>query len=158
MSPLSRAVHDAILNQIFRSAAALGITGPFLVRLHTGNPQAATGLYDDQFEIDTGVWTNYADAEINEDGSTAPYFTAAADGSPPDHERFIQNNATVSFGTATMNPTSADVEVTHFSLHDQSSPEKFIGSEALDVAKTINHGDPVSFPANSLKVSLQPAT
>ena len=149
--PLSTATHDTLLNQIFRGAAALAVTGPIRVHLHTADPGAA-GTAN---EVSTASWTNYAPAEILASGTTEPHFTNAADDGGG--FRATENLGAVSFGTATMDVPATTVTVTHFTIKDAAGSPLYIGGNALAASRVINDGDPVSFPTGTLRVRLGPA-
>lgn len=59
------------------------------------------------------------------------------------------NNAVVTFPT----PTGTWGNVTHFGIYDAASGGNLLFWGALTIAKTINQGDTVSFPAASLTVT-----
>jgi hypothetical protein len=145
--PLSTAFHDIILAHFFNEVAH-GVVGPTKVRLHDGDPGAA-GTAN---EVDTGDWTNYVAQDVETNLTDSPFWDVpeASTGS----FRKVVNDDVVDYGTATI---VTPVLVTHFSVFDSSGTPKFLGSAALTTPKTINNGDPVSFPAGALTIELGPA-
>lgn len=71
-------------------------------------------------------------------GRVAVTFGNPADGA-------MTNDAAVDFGEA-----GAGASVTHFALHDADAAGNMLASAALDAPKTVNAGDPVSFPVGDL--------
>lgn len=91
-------------------------------------------------EVGTGTWTNYARVAVTNNSTNFP---AASGGSK-------SNGAAVSFGTATMSPTSATVTVVGMAIYDASSAGNMLFWADLTVSKVINHNDPVQFDIGAI--------
>lgn len=142
---IDSALLDDILNQVYRGVAAPTITGPFLVSLHTGAPGTTRAN-----EVSTAVWTNYARASIAR--STGAWAAAGSDGAGG---REVSNAAIADYGTAAITGTSP--VVTHVEVWDSAGSPRRIGGIALTSSKTIDNGDPVTFPIGALEFAFAPA-
>lgn len=123
---LAAAIANAALNALCRNVAW---TQPaaFYVKLHTGDPGAA----------------GTANAAGNTTRKQAT-FAAASGGS-----------VTTSADLAWTNVPNAET-YSHVSFWDASSAGNFLGSDALDVARTVAIGDNFTIPTGSETVSLSP--
>lgn len=141
MAQLSNYAEENLLNHIVRGAA-LTMPTSWRVALFTGDPtDAASGA-----EVSTGVWTNYARITVNRDAGS--WAAAAAEGGGG---YLVDNTAIIDFGTATI--TGTPPVVTHVGFFDQAGNLWWHG--ALTVSKTINNGDPVTFPIGALDLILR---
>ena len=95
-------------------------------------------------EVSAATWTNYARVAITNNDTNFP---AASGGAKA-------NGAIIDFGTATMDPTTATVAVTHIALIDTSGSGNYLAWADLTTPKTINHGDPVTIPVGDLDITL----
>lgn len=141
-SVLAQALKQGLLNYVFRGAAAPTVTGPFVVSLHTADPGTNRAN-----EVSTGVWTNYARDSI---ARGTGQWTAAANRSADDE--FTENAEIIDFGTAAI--TGTPPVITHVEVWDSAGTPLRIAGKALTTSKTINNGDPVSFPIGNLDFDL----
>ncbi len=140
---LDNALLDDLNNQIFRNAGSPAITGPFVISLHTASPGTNRAN-----EVGTGVWTNYARTTL---ARSTGGWSASADAAG---SRRTSNAAIADFGTAAVTGTAP--VVTHLEVWDSAGTPRRIAGKALTTPKTINNGDPVSFPVDSLRHNLTP--
>lgn len=147
MSALGNYAERALLDEMFNTAQA-GLTAvtSTKVGLHTGDP-GEDGLVN---EVSTTVWTNYSRVTVNNDGGTGTYWAAA---SISGVGYLTDNVGIVDFGTATMSPTTTVLSISHISVWDQSSHLLFKGG--LDIAKNVEHQDPVQFASGSINLSMR---
>ena len=110
------------------------------MRLYTAAPSDSGG----GTEVSTGVWTNYSPAAITNNSTNWP----AASGTSP---TIKSNGVAISFGTATV--SGGPPVVTHCALWDASTGGNMLKWAALTSSKTINNGDPVSFPIGDVDVT-----
>lgn len=120
-------LENELLDHAFRNAAYTPATTVY-VALYTAAPSDAGG----GTEVSGG---GYARVAVT--------FGAAASGS-------ISNSAIVDFGTT----TGAWGTVTHFGIFDAATAGNLLAWDELTAQKTIESGDPVSFPVGDLTVSL----
>lgn len=135
MSQLSDFAEAAILNLIYRGSGSLP-AGPFEIALFTEDPgEGGAGA-----EISTAVWTNYVRPTVTRALASwsAPSASAGS--------QLIDNAAIIDFGTAAI--TGAAPVATHIGVIDESGNLWHYG--ALAEPKTINNGDPVTFPIGAL--------
>lgn len=147
MSALGNYAERALLDEMFNSAQA-GLTPVTATKigLHTASP-GEDGLLN---EVSTTSWTNYARATVNNDGGTGVYWAPA---SISGVGYITSNIGVVDFGTATMSPTTTVLGISHISVWDQSSNLLFQG--ALDIAKNVEHQDPVQFASGTINLSMR---
>lgn len=122
MANFSTYTRQAIANWLRGSAAMPAQATPY-VSLWNGDP---AGAGSDVTET------------IRPAGRVAVSFGAPADGA-------MANSSAVEFGEA-----AAGASVTHFALHDAAAAGNMLASAALADPKTVNAGDPVSFPIGDL--------
>lgn len=113
--------------------------GTVYVALFTAAPSDTGG----GTEVGTGTWTNYARVSVTNNSTNWP---AASGG-------VKSNGAAISFGTATMSPTSSTVTVVAMGIFDASTSGNLLFWSALTVSKTVNHNDTISFPTSSITIT-----
>jgi hypothetical protein len=130
-------IENEVLDHLFGGAAySPGAT--WYAALYTADPSDSGG----GTEIDTGVWTNYARVAITRNSTNFP---AASGGA-------MANGVAIDFGTASI--TGTPPVAAAMAILDASVAGNFICWADLTVDKTINDGDPVSFPIGDLDITL----
>ena len=114
--------------------------GTVYIALYTAAPSDSGG----GTEVSTGVWTNYARVAVTNNATNFP----AASGTSP---ALKSNGVAISFGTAAI--TGGPPVVTHVAIMDAASGGNQLKWGVLTSSKTINNGDPVSFPIGDLDVT-----
>lgn len=142
MSAMSDYLENKLVDQIFR-AQAFAFPATLYVGLLTAAPSDSGG----GTEVTGG---SYARAAVtaslaNFAGTQSAGSTVASTGTGGQ----TSNNATITFAT----PTASWGAVTHFGIYDAASAGNLLFWGALTIAKTINQGDTVTFPAASLSVT-----
>lgn len=142
MSAMSDYLENKLVDQIFRAQAFA-----FPATLHVGLLTAAPSDSGGGTEVTGG---SYARAAVtaslaNFAGTQGAGTTVASTGTGGQ----TSNNATITFPT----PTASWGSVTHFGIYDAASAGNLLFWGALTIAKTINQGDTVTFPAASLSVT-----
>jgi hypothetical protein len=95
-------------------------------------------------QVSTSVWTNYARVSRTNNTTNFPNATGSA--------LATKNNGTViDFGTATVSGT---IQVVGWVSFDAASAGNAFNFAMLSTPKVINNGDPVSFAANALGITL----
>ena len=122
MANFSTYTRQAIANWLRGNAAMPAQAQPY-VSLWDGDPSGAG---------------SDVTATIRPAGRVAVSFGNPADGA-------MANDIAVDFGEA-----DASASVSHFALHDADAAGNMLASAALDAPKTVNAGDPVSFPIGDL--------
>lgn len=98
-------------------------------------------------ELSTSVWTNYDRVAIYR--SSSHWSTAAAEGGGGYRKG---NSSTIDFGTVAL---SSAVVLGGVSIWDSSSGGNAWICAALTTEKTINNGDPVTFPTTAFGVAFR---
>lgn len=130
-------LENKVLDHVF-NATAYSPGATFYAALYTAAPSDTGG----GTEVSTGTWTNYARIAITRNTTNFP---AASGGA-------IANGTVIDFGTATI--SGGPPTVVAMAILDAASGGNFIGWADLAVNKTINNGDPVSFPVGDLDITL----
>lgn len=145
MQGMTEERHRMVLNWHFNTGAVEQPAQPTttFVRLHTGDP----GTTGDDNQVDGAVWTNYSHQEVNNDGSTAPFWTVADD--TVDYQ-FVENNGEVDFGDAAL---TAQIELSHVSVVDNADNVLYAGP--LQQSQPVVDGNPVKFPTGSISLRLR---
>lgn len=142
MSAMSDYLENKLVDQIFR-AQAFAFPATLYVGLLTAAPSDTGG----GTEVTGG---SYGRATVgaslaNFSGTQGAGTTIASSGTGGQ----TSNNGTITFAT----PTAGWGAVTHFGIYDAVSGGNLLFWGALTIAKTINQGDTVTFPAASLSVT-----
>jgi hypothetical protein len=135
MGGLTQYLKDELLDHVYRNNAYTSPTTVY-VGLFTSAPSHAGG----GTEVSAGDYAREAATFGAPSGAGAT--------------RQIANSSIVDFGTTTNNWGT----VTHFALFDAASAGNMLHWDALTVDKTINTGDPVSFPVGDLIVGITDET
>jgi hypothetical protein len=132
MAGFSRYLQQEVLDHIFKTGAWTAPTHIY-VALMTATPS------------DTGGGTECAGTGYARE--ICDTWDAATAASPS----LVHNTGIIDFGSA----GGADWGIiTHVALYDDPTAGNLLGWVALSVSKTINNGDPVTFPAGALDVTL----
>lgn len=143
MSKASDYLENKIIDHIFRGRS---FTAPaaLYVSLHTADPTDTAG----GAEVSGN---NYSRAQLNPSDTN---WAATQGGTPAAASSGTggqtSNKATITFAT----PSGSWGLVTHFGIWDASTSGNLLVHGALTVSKTINTNDAVSFPADSLTVTV----
>jgi hypothetical protein len=142
MAAMSNFLENRLIDQIFRAQAA-PTTSTLHVALYTAAPSDSGG----GTEVSGN---NYSRASVtsslaNWAGTQSTGSTTASTGTGG----ATSNNNAITFAT----PSASWGTVTHFGIFDAASSGNLLFHGALTIAKTINSGDTVSFPAGSLSVT-----
>lgn len=123
-----------ILDHVFGNTAYTAPT-TLHIALFTTNPNFETG--SGGTEVTGG---SYARAAVTNNTTNFPNASAGSK----------SNGAAINFAT----PTAGWGTVTGMGIYDASSGGNLIAGAALTTSKTINSGDPVSFPTSSITITL----
>lgn len=132
--PFTQTLHRQILDHVMMGTS-LSQFANLWVGLSTTTPTANGG------NVTEPVGNAYA--RVSTSGAT---WGAAVAASPSS----VSNTVEVTFPT----PTGSWGTVTDFTLHDAASAGNTVGFGKLTIAKTINNGNDVNFPAGNLVVEL----
>ena len=137
MSAASNYLENAVIESTLRGAAFPTITKIY-VALHTNNPTDAGGN-----EVTSALWPSYARQDAAKGGSISSGWTAAADGVS---KNALQLIFPVFDG-------SADLTVTHFSLHTALTGGNMLVYAPLQAPRTVQNGD--VFVVDTQKLTVQ---
>lgn len=137
MSAASNFLENAVIESTLRGAAFPTITKIY-VALHTNDPTDAGGN-----EVTSALWPSYARQDAAKGGGIASGWTAAADGVS---KNALQLIFPVFDG-------SADLTVTHFSLHDAATGGNMLVHAPLQAQRTVQNGD--VFVVDTQKLTVQ---
>ena len=137
MSAASNFLENAVIESTLRGAAFPTITKIY-VALHTNNPTDAGGN-----EVTSALWPSYARQDAAKGGSISSGWTAAADGVS---KNALQLIFPVFDG-------SADLTVTHFSLHTALTGGNMLVYAPLQAPRTVQNGD--VFVVDTQKLTVQ---
>ena len=137
MSAASNFLENAVIESTLRGAAFPAITKVY-VALHTNNPTDAGGN-----EVTSALWPSYARQDAAKGGSISSGWTAAADGVS---KNALQLIFPVFDG-------SADLTVTHFSLHTALTGGNMLVYAPLQATRTVQNGD--VFVVDTQKLTVQ---
>ena len=137
MSAASNFLENAVIESTLRGAAFPAITKVY-VALHTNNPTDAGGN-----EVTSAMWPSYARQDAAKGGSISSGWTAAADGVS---KNALQLIFPVFDG-------SADLTVTHFSLHTALTGGNMLVYAPLQAPRTVQNGD--VFVVDTQKLTVQ---
>ena len=142
MSAMSDFLENKLVDQIFRAQSA-PTTSTLYVALYTAAPSDTGG----GTEVTGGSYArvSVASSLANWAGTQATGSTTVSTGT----SGATSNNNSITFPT----PSATWGTVTHFALYDAASGGNELFWGALTIAKTVNTGDTVSFPAASLSVT-----
>ena len=142
MSAMSDYLENKLVDQIFRAQSA-PTTSTLYVALYTAAPSDTGG----GTEVTGGSYArvSVASSLANWAGTQSAGSTTASSGT----SGATSNNNSITFPT----PSATWGTVTHFALYDAASGGNELFWGALTIAKTVNTGDTVSFPAASLSVT-----
>jgi hypothetical protein len=113
-------------------------------------PAAPTSVFVGLFSsdpTDTGAAGTEVTTTIRAAGRVAVTF--GANSGTGDGVTSVTNDAIVDFENA-----AAGATVTHYGIFDAASAGNMIVSDALTASKTVNTGDPVSFPVSSITITV----
>jgi hypothetical protein len=142
MSAMSDFLENRLIDQIFRAQSA-----PTTSTLHVGLLTAAPSDSGGGTEVSGN---NYARASVtsslaNWAGTQSTGSTTTSSGT----SGATSNNNAITFPT----PSGTWGTVTHFGIYDAASSGNLLFYGTLTIAKTINSGDTVSFPAGTLSIT-----
>lgn len=143
MSAMSDYLENKLVDQIFRGQTA-PTTTTLYIALYTAAPSdpSTTGT-----EVSGSNYSRVAvtSSLANWAGTQSAGSTVASTGTGGQ----TSNNAAITFPT----PSATWGLVTHFAIYDATSGGNELFWGALTISKTINSGDTVSFPAQSLSIT-----
>jgi hypothetical protein len=142
MAAMSNFLENKLVDQIFRAQ-----TAPTTSTLHIGLFTAAPNDAGGGTEV---AGNNYSRASVtsslaNWAGTQSAGSTTASSGTGGQ----TSNNGAITFAT----PSGTWGTVSHFGVFDAGTSGNLLFHGQLTIAKTINSGDTVSFPAGSLTVT-----
>lgn len=142
MSAMSDYLENKLVDQLFRAQSA-PTTSTLYVALYTAAPSDTGG----GTEVTGGSYARVAvtSSLANWAGTQSAGSTTVSSGT----SGATSNNNSITFPT----PTATWGTVTHFAIYDATSGGNELFWGALTIAKTVNIGDTVSFPAASLSVT-----
>lgn len=143
MSAMSDYLENKIIDWLFRGQTFTPPTGLY-VGLLTAAPSDTGG--GTEVSGNNYARVNLAPSLANWAGTQSATSTTASSGT----SGTTSNNAQVSFPT----PSASWGTVTHFGIYDATSAGNLLFYGALNIAKTINSGDTVTFPISSLSVQI----
>lgn len=143
MAAMSDYLENKIIDWLFRGQA---FTPP--ANLHVGLLTAAPAEAGGGTEVSGNAYARQSlgASLANWAGTQAAGSTVASTGT----SGTTSNNPAINFAT----PTGNWGTVTHFGIYDAATGGNLLFYGALTVAKTINTGDTVSFPASALTVQI----
>lgn len=142
MSAMSDYLENKLVDHLFRAQT---LSAP--VTLYIGLLTAAPSDSGGGTEVSGNNYSRVAvtSSLANWAGTQSAGSTTASSGTGGQ----TSNNAAITFPT----PSGTWGTVSHFGIYDASSGGNLLFHGSLSVAKTINQGDTVSFPAGSLTVT-----
>ncbi len=142
MSAMSDYLENKLVDHLFRAQT---LSAP--ATLHIGLLTAAPSDSGGGTEVSGNSYARVAvtSSLANWAGTQSAGSTIASSGTGGQ----TSNNAAITFPT----PSGTWGTVSHFGIYDASSGGNLLFHGSLSVAKTINQGDTVSFPAGSLTVT-----
>lgn len=143
MAAMSDYLENKIIDWLFRAQTFTTPTG-----LHVGLLTAAPSDTGGGTEVSGNAYArvNLAPSLTNWAGTQAAASTTASSGT----SGTTSNNSAVTFPT----PTASWGTVTHFGIWDAATSGNLLFYGALNISKTINSGDTVTFPISSLSVQI----
>lgn len=143
MSQMTDYLENKIVDHVFRATSYASPTG-LHVSLHTANP-TDTGSVG---EVST-AGTGYSRAPLAPSVSNWASTNGATAGASTGTGGATSNKGTITFPT----PTATWGTVTHFAIWDAATGGNALLYGTLNVSKTINTGDTVSFAPDSVTVT-----
>lgn len=142
MSAMSDYLENKLVDQLFRGQTA-PTTTTLYVALYTAAPSDTGG----GTEVSGSNYSRVAvtSSLANWAGTQSAGSTTASTGTGGQ----TSNNGSITFPT----PSATWGTVTHFAIYDATSGGNELFWGALTISKTINSGDTVSFPAQSLSIT-----
>lgn len=128
-----------VLDHVFGAAAYTAPTTTYYALYTTAPTDTGGGT-----EVGTGTWTTYARVAVTNNATNYPAASAGAK----------SNGAIISWGTATMDPTTATVVVTALGIFDAATDGNLLAWSDLTIPKTLNHSDPITIPIGDLDITL----
>ena len=143
MAAMSDYLENKIIDFLFRGQTYTAPAG-----LHVGLLTAAPSDTGGGTEVSGNAYArvDLAPSLTNWAGTQAAASTTASSGT----SGTTSNNAAVTFPT----PTASWGTVTHFGIWDASTGGNLLFYGSLNISKTINSGDTVTFPISSLAVQI----
>jgi len=143
MAALTDYLENKLIDQLFRAQAYTFPAGLY-VGLLTAAPTDSTG----GTEVSGNAYArqNLAPSLTNWAGTQGATTTVASSGTTGT----TSNNVAITFPT----PTASWGTVTHFGVWDASTSGNLLVYGSLNIAKTINQGDTVTFPISSLSFQI----
>lgn len=143
MAAMSDYLENKIVDWLFRGQTYTPPAGLFIGLLTAAPSDTGGGT-----EVSGNAYArvNLAPSLTNWAGTQAAASTTASTGT----SGTTSNNSAVTFPT----PTASWGTVTHFGIWDASTAGNLLFYGALNISKTINSGDTVTFPISSLSVQI----
>lgn len=143
MAAMSDYLENKIVDWLFRAQTFTPPAGLFIGLLTAAPSDTGGGT-----EVSGNAYArvNLAPSLTNWAGTQAAASTTASTGT----SGTTSNNSAVTFPT----PTASWGTVTHFGIWDASTAGNLLFYGALNISKTINSGDTVTFPISSLSVQI----
>lgn len=143
MAAITDYLENKLIDQLFRGQAYTFPTG-----LHVGLLTAAPSDSTGGTEVSGNAYArqNLAPSLTNWAGTQGATTTVASSGT----SGTTSNNVAITFPT----PTASWGTVTHFGVWDAASSGNLLVYGSLNIAKTINQGDTVTFPISSLSFQI----
>jgi len=143
MAAMTDYLENKLIDQLFRGQAYT-----FPAGLHVGLLTAAPSDTGGGTEVSGNAYArqDLAPSLTNWAGTQAAASTTASSGT----SGTTSNNVAITFPT----PTASWGTVTHFGVWDASTSGNLLVYGALNIAKTINQGDTVTFPISSLSFQI----
>jgi len=143
MAAMTDYLENKLIDELFRGQAYATPTG-----LHVGLLTAAPSDTGGGTEVSGNAYArqNLAPSLTNWAGTQGATTTTASTGTTGT----TSNNVAITFPT----PTASWGTVTHFGVWDAATSGNLLVYGALNIAKTINQGDTVTFPISSLSFQI----
>jgi hypothetical protein len=143
MAAMSNYLENKVIDWFFRAQTFTPPAG-----LHVGLLTSAPSDTGGGTEVSGNAYArqNLAPSLTNWAGTQGAGSTSTSSGT----NGTTSNNGIITFPT----PTASWGTVTHFAIYDASTGGNLLWYGALQIAKTINQGDTVTFPAASLTVQI----
>lgn len=143
MAAMSNYLENKVIDWFFRAQTFTPPAG-----LHVGLLTSAPSDTGGGTEVSGNAYArqNLAPSLTNWAGTQGAGSTSTSTGT----NGTTSNNGIITFPT----PTASWGTVTHFAIYDASTGGNLLWYGALQIAKTINQGDTVTFPAASLTVQI----
>lgn len=143
MAAITDYLENKLIDQLFRGQAYTFPTG-----LHVGLLTAAPSDSTGGTEVSGNAYArqNLAPSLTNWAGTQGATTTVASSGT----SGTTSNNVAITFPT----PTASWGTVTHFGVWDAATSGNLLVYGSLNIAKTINQGDTVTFPISSLSFQI----